>query len=273
MRAGDIVRAIYTGDGFGNFAYSEYVVAEVQSENQIRVTVGPAAPQAVPAKIEVWRNLSAGEEAVEIGKNAGVWNDRRIRASWPDVIESSGTIQEGYFLNAALAGLASGVLPHQGLTNVQIAGFSSTQRTNDKFNKPQLHTMAVAGVWIVQQKPDGEIFTRHAVTTGDYEDINQREEMLTRNVDSISYRFRDYFEPFIGVTNVTPSMRDVILGGIAKLIRVLKIERVTAGLGGQLIDATVDRFFVSEIFQDRYVAYITLTVPYALNTIELHLII
>jgi hypothetical protein len=273
VRPGDIIRGIYTGDGFGNFTYSEFVVDEVQSENQIRVAVGPGAPQSVPAKIEVWRNLSAGEEAVEVGRNAGIWNDRRIRATWPDLIESSGTLQEGYHLNAALAGLASGVLPHQGLTNVEIAGFSSTQRTNDKFNKPQLNAMAVAGVWIVQQQLDGEIFTRHAVTTGDYEDINQREEMLTRNVDSISYRFKDYFEPFIGVTNVTPSMRDVILGGMNKLIRVLRTERVTVQLGGQLIDATIDRFFVSEIFKDRYVAYISLQVPYALNNIELHLVV
>lgn len=273
VRPGDIVRALYTGDGFGNFTYSEFVVDEVQSENQLRVKTGPAAPQSVPAKIEVWRNLSAIEEAEEIGRVAGAYNDRRVRATWPDRIESSGTIQEGYHLNAALAGLASAVLPQQGLTHVEIAGFSSTQRTNDKFNKPQLDAMAVRGVWIVQQQIDGEIYTRHAVTTGDYEDINQREEMLTRNVDSISYRFKDYFAPFIGVTNVTPTMRDVILGGVDRLIRVLKTERVTPQLGGQLIDATVDRFFVSEIFKDRYVAYINLQVPYALNNIELHLVV
>jgi len=273
VRAGDIVRALYTGDGFGNSTYTEYVVDEVQSENQIRVKTGPGAPQSVPAKIEIWRNLTAAEEASEIGKTAGAWNDRRIRAVWPDQIESSGTVQEGYHLCAALAGLASGVLPHQGLTNVEVAGFSSTQRTNDKFNKTQLDTMAVAGVWIVQQALDGEVYSRHAVTTGDYEDINQREEMLTRNVDSISYRFKDYFEPFIGVTNVTPAMRDVILGGMNKLIRTLKTERVTVQLGGQLIDATIDRFFVSNIFKDRYVAYISLQVPYALNNIELHLVV
>lgn len=273
VRPGDIVRGLYTGDGFGNYTYSEFVVDEVQSENQLRVKTGPGAPQSVPAKIEVWRNLAAIEEAEEIGRVAGAYNDRRVRATWPDRIESSGTIQEGYHLNAALAGLASAVLPQQGLTHVEIAGFSSTQRTNDKFNKPQLDAMAVRGVWIVQQQLDGEIYTRHAVTTGDYEDINQREEMITRNVDSISYRFKDYFAPFIGVTNVTPTMRDVILGGVDKLIRVLKTERVTIQLGGQLIDATVDRFFVSEIFKDRYVAYINLEVPYALNNIELHLVV
>ena len=119
----------------------------------------------------------------------------------------------------------------------------------------------------------GKIYTRHAVTTGDYENINDREEMITRNVDSISYRFKDYFEPFIGVTNVTPSMQDVILGGLGKLIRVLQSERTTVQLGGQLIDATVDRFFVSEIFKDRYVAFISIQVPYALNNIELHLVV
>jgi hypothetical protein len=68
-------------------------------------------------------------------------------------------------------------------------------------------------------------------------------------------------------------MRDVILGGINKLIRVLKVERATVSLGGQLVDATVDRFFVSEIFKDRYVAFISVQVPYALNNIELHLVV
>jgi hypothetical protein len=176
-------------------------------------------------------------------------------------------------LNAALAGLASAVLPQQGLTNVEITGFSSTQRTNDKFNKPQRDILALAGVWVVQQDAAGQIYTRHAVTTGDYADINQREEMLTRNVDSISYRFKDYFAPFIGVTNVTPTMSDIILGGMDRLIRALRIERTTPQLGGQLITATVDRFFISEVFKDRYVAYITLEVPYALNNIELHLVV
>lgn len=273
VRAGDIVRAIYTGDGFGGYTYSEFVVDEVQSENQLRVKVGPSAPQTVPAKIEVWRNLSATEEAVEIGRVAGAYNDRRIRATWPDQIESAGTIQEGYFLNCALAGLASGVLPHQGLTRVAIAGFSSTQRTNDKFNKPQLDSMAVRGVWIVQQRVSGEIYTRHAVTTADYSDINQREEMVTRNVDSISYRAKDYFAPFTGVTNVTPLMRDIILGGLNKLFNALTSERSTVQLGGQLISATVERFYISEVFQDRYVAFVSLRVPYATNNIELHLIV
>ena len=75
------------------------------------------------------------------------------------------------------------------------------------------------------------------------------------------------------VSNVTPAMEDIILGGLGKLIRTLRIERSTPNLGGQLIDATVERFFVSELFKDRYVAYINLQVPYAINNIELHLVV
>jgi hypothetical protein len=132
--------------------------------------------------------------------------------------------------------------------------------------------MAGSGTWIVTRDNNGTIFNRHAVTTGASDDINQREESVTRNVDSISYRFKDYLKPFIGVTNVTPTMQETIQGGIIKLIRTLQSERVTNQLGGQLIDATIDRFFVSPIFKDRYVVYLSLEVPYALNTIEIHLV-
>ena len=58
VRAGDIVRALYVGDGFGNYSYSEFVVDDVQSEDQVRLKTGPDTPQGVAAKIEVWRNLT-----------------------------------------------------------------------------------------------------------------------------------------------------------------------------------------------------------------------
>jgi hypothetical protein len=274
VRPGDIVRALYAGDIFGNQVYSEFVVDAILSEDRLRLKAGPALPQPIPSKIEIWRNLSAAEEAVEIAKVAKSYNNPRVRATWPDRIESAGTVQEGYHLNAALAGLASGVLPHQGLTNVTVSGFSSTNRTNSKFNRTQLNTMAESGVWIVRQDDfTGEIVTRHALTTGDYADINRREEMITRNVDSISYRFKDFFAPFIGSSNVTPVMQATIRTGLGELISNLVNANSTIRLGGQLISAEVVSLAVSSVFRDRYVAVITLEVPYALNNIELRLVV
>ena len=135
VRAGDVVRTQYTGDGFGNYTYSEYVVDAVQSEDQLRLVAGPGAAVSVGAKTEVWRNLTATEEAAEVGLSAGSWGNRRVRAVWPDQIESAGTVMEGYHLCASLAALAGGVLPHQGLTNVALTGYSSAARSLRKFNR------------------------------------------------------------------------------------------------------------------------------------------
>lgn len=273
VRAGDILRTLYTGDGFGNFTYTEFVIDAVITENRLRLLAGPDAAVNIESKIEIWRNLTKTEEAAEIARDAGSFGDRRIRAVWPDQIETSGTIQEGYHLCAALAGLASGVLPHQGMTHLEIAGFSDVARTA-RFNKPQLDAMAVAGTWIVIQDPiDGNIFTRHAVTTGEYEDINAREEMVTRNVDSISFRFKDHFAPFIGVTNVTPSMLEILGLEADSLIEVLKSEARSAQLGGQIIDATIAELRQHSTLKDRVVMVLNVTIPYPLNNLEIHLVV
>lgn len=271
VQVGDTVRGLYVGDGFDGMTYSTFTVAAIISESELRLSSGPATAQPVPTKIEVWRTLSLTEEANEIAAVAGTYGSRRIRATVPDMIESAGSSIDGWFLNCALAALASAVLPQQGLTNVTLSGFSSATRAT-RFSRNQLNSMAGSGVWIVTQATSGEIFTRHAVTTGNYADINEREESITRNLDSISYRFKDFLAPFIGVTNVTPAMEQIIRSGITRLLRVLQTERSTGQLGGQVITGELEQFFVSELFRDRYVAQLRLQLPYALNTIELRLI-
>jgi hypothetical protein len=272
VRPGDILRVNYAGDGFGNFTYSEYVVDEVQTEDQLRLLTGPASAVNVASKIEIWRTLSATAEAAEIARNAGSYSSRRVRAVWPDRIESSGTIQEGFHLCAALAGLTSGVVPHQNLTQLAIAGFTDVARTTAKFNRPQLDVMVLAGVWIVTQDPrDGEVYTRHAVTTADHEILDHREEMVTRNLDSISYRFKDTFAPFIGVTNVTPSLLGLLEIEAQGLIETLKTERFSVRLGAQLIDATISELIVHPTLKDRVVMRLNCRIPRALNNLEIHL--
>jgi len=279
VRAGDIVRCLYTSDGFGNEEYSEFVVDAVQSEDQLRLIAGPDSPVSVAAKVEIWRTLTATEEADVLAVNAGSWGEPTVRATWPDLIESSGTVQEGYFLNCSLAGLCSGVLPHQGLTHLEIVGFTAVPRTTAKFNRDQLDRMALGGVWIVTQDLTGtdtdigQIYTRHAVTTGGYSDINRREEMLIRNLDSISYRFKEHYKPFIGITNVTPLNQARIDLETGNLIRVLQTEAETPNLGGQLISAEIAELRPHATFKDRYIIKINAVLPYSLNNVVLSLMI
>ena len=191
-------------------------------------------------------------------------------------IEASGTSIEGYFLCASLAGLVSGVLPHQGLTNYPITGYTDVTRTINKFNRDELNTMAGAGTWIVtQDRSTGQIYTRHALTTGDQDDVNQREEMLTRNVDSISFRYKNAIAPYIGKTNVTTRNQRRIELELDTLKRALQTENDTVDLGPQLIDAIPldGGLRPHDIFRDRYTLALQLDLPYPFNNMDIHLVV
>jgi hypothetical protein len=181
-------------------------------------------------------------------------------------------VMPGYFLCAALAGLVSGSAPQRGLTNVQILGFDSVPRTTSYFNANQLNVMAGDGVWIVTQDPSGVVKTRQAVTT-DPTDINTREEMVRRNVDSISLLFQARLAPFIGVSNVTPTAIAQINVELLSVIQFLMSNGFVNTLGPQLIDATIVSLQTSALLQDTLVGVIDLTIPYPLNTITINLVI
>jgi hypothetical protein len=270
VRAGDIVRFQFDSDGFGGQTYEEFVVDDVINEDTIRLVSG--LPSAVNAaeKVEVWRNMTAANLAPELAKTAGFTN-RRVKYVWPDEIDSDGYVTEGYFLCAALAGLASAVAPHQGLTRVEVAGFDNADRTTRLFSTSQLNEMAEGGVWIVTQDPNGTIYTRHAVTTGDHDDLVQREEMLVRNLDSISFAFLDLYEPYIGRANVTDSALEVLRTETQSMIRFLTGANYIPRLGGQLIDGEIQALRQHATRRDCVVIALGLVLPYPLNNIDCHL--
>ena len=269
---GDIVRYGYSVDGFGNESYYEYVVDSVRSENALVLYSGPAAPVTLAQRVEIWHNMNRTEMADDIAQRAGVLANRRICAVWPDQVGSSGSLQPGFFLAAALAGLASGVVPHQGLTNVEVTGFDDFSRSYKLFNETQLNRMAEAGVWIVTQDRNGTPFTRHALTT-DMLDLNRREEMIRRNVDAISYLFLNRLRPYIGRTNATPVMVDYLKNRVNEIIRFLEASGYTQELGTQLISGSIRVLQLHPLLKDRIEIVLDLVVPAPLNNIELHLVV
>lgn len=273
VRAGDTVRAIYTSDGFGNFSYDEFIVDAVINEETLRLFAGPAAAVNVPSKIEVHRTLTKTELSENLALNPGLFADRRARLVWPDQVGNAGLTFPGYFLCAALAGLRSSVLPHQGLTNIELTGFDDLSRTVDFFSASQLNTLAASGYWIVTQDPsDGTIFSRHQLTTGDQDDLNFKEDSITTNIDSISYLYLNRMKQYIGKGNVTPAMINIIRGEILAISKLLVNSITVNRLGPQLIDSRILELAPHATLRDRIVARIDITPPFPLNNLELHLI-
>lgn len=277
VRAGDQVRLQFSIDGFGEETYTTLVVDEVLGEDEIRVTTDLGGPVSVSAKTEIWRTLSATAEAEAIGVKAGAYANQRVSAVWPDTLEADGEVVDGFFLCAALAGYASGVLPQQSLTHAAVTGFSATPRSEGRFNVAQRNVMSGAGVWVVEQDQTGrstslgEIFTRYATTTVGYSDQTLREEAVTRNVDSISYRFQEQFRSLIGRVNVVPSVKTRLSDDVSSLISVLQGESATEDLGGQLLAGTTYTVSEHPLARDRYIIEVAAVVPYALNNLDIYL--
>jgi hypothetical protein len=272
VRPGDLVRYLYTVDGFGEEQYQEFVVDQVLSENSLVLYSGADAPVTVAQRVEIYHNLNRNEIADDVATKAGAFSSRRVVAVWPDQVGEAGTLQPGYYLAAALAGLVSGVVPQQPLTNVEVAGFDDFSRSYKFFNETQLNRMAEAGVWIVTEDRDGTPHTRHALTT-DNLDLNRREEMIRRNVDSISYLFLRRLRPYIGRTNATPVMVKRLENEVTKLLDFFKNNGSTVELGAQLIDGSIRVLRIHPLLRDRIEIVLDLVVPAPLNNIELHLVV
>ena len=127
-------------------------------------------------------------------------------------------------------------------------------------------------MWIVTEDRDGTPHTRHALTT-DNLDLNRREEMIRRNVDSMSYLFLRRLRPYIGRTNATPSMVRRLEYEVTRIIDFFKNNGKTVELGSQLIDGTIRTLRIHPLLRDRIEIVLDLVVPAPLNNIELHLVV
>jgi len=279
VRGGDIIRFLYSIDAFGDETYKEFVVDNVLSENSLLLLAGHTTAVSVPQKIEIHHTQSKNEMAAAIADDAQSFASNRVVAVWPDVAGTGGIVQAGFHLCAALAGLVSGVSPHQGLTNVEVVGFDDlAARTKNFFSRSQLDTLAAGGVWIVTEDNDGTPHTRHALTTSTI-DLNRREEMIRRNFDSISYAFLNVLRPLIGRANVTPALLNVIDHSIKKTTASLS-RVLTTTLGPQLISAIVrvdaagNRILrIHPLAADRVEIVLDIVQPAPLNNAELHLVL
>ncbi len=277
IRANDAVRLNYRLSADGTITYDEYFVDEVRTQTTLALTTSLTGAISSPVKVEVVRYYTRDERANNIAHVGGDYNNRRVRAVFPDTYKSGGVTKQGYFLAAALAGLRSGVVPHQGLTNTQVLGVDDLSKVVNEFTQDQLNVMAEQGIWIVTQEVVGATaYARHQLTTANAS-LNTSEDSITTNVDNISYALKNALAPYIGTYNVNPEnvivIRDALIAEL--LFRATSTRTVRAG--NQLTSFTpatdILRLEQNATYKDRIDVEVRLNVPYPLNFINLKLIV
>jgi hypothetical protein len=277
VRPNDVVRLNFRLTPDGEVVYDEYAVDRVRSNTTLLLTTPLSSAISAPVKVQIVRNYTKSERAYNIAHIAGDYNNRRVRAVFPDTYKYGGITKQGYFAAAGLAGLRSGVVPHQGLTNSEFLGADDLSKVVIEFSQDDLNTMAEQGVWIITQEVVGATpYVRHQLTT-DTRSLNTSEDSITTNVDSISYALRSVLFPFIGRFNINPENIAAVRAAVVEELRFRAGSTYTARAGNQLVSFTPDtdiiRLAQNSQYKDRIDVEVRLNVPYPMNYINLTLVV
>jgi hypothetical protein len=251
VRPGDILR-------YGDAEYAEYVVEEVVNEDSVRVQ-GAMLPCQAETPISIWRKLDVDEQATAVANKAAAYQNKRVRAVWPDTVTDDGReVLAGWHLCAALAGLRSGSAPHRDLTGVRLVGLSTSPRAR-LFDDNQLDMMAECGVWIVVER-DERLATRRALTSAEYGDPTSFDESVVSNLDAINKELRAELTKLLRTTATAPRPHGRIVSKLRqKLGRIA--GRKVPNIGPQLVAGEIDVVRRHVYLENSLVLNVKLTIP------------
>lgn len=269
VQPGDEVRFGYT-TAFGQLAYSSYQVASVLSEQQLYLVSGPASQVAQAQRLEIWHTLPIEEIKDDLKFQAANYSNTRVCAVASDLIGFSKPTTDTYSLAAAQAGLISGALPHQAMTNAVLDGFADAVAAKGLLNGDQVADLCGNGVWLISRAPSVQsnaVICRYGTTT-DSSSLATQEEMVRRNVDSMRKYLSDRLGQYLGTSNVTPSMESALRVDVDAAHSFLMTSGYTQKLGAQMIAVENVSVLPSLSLADRFVVTATWYVPAPTNTIE-----
>lgn len=271
VKPGDEVRYIYTSDSFGNESYKKFIVKKVINNQTLLLESGHVSEQSVPQKIEIWRNLTKREVVDNVISQAQFFSNKRVRLVWPPQVEDNGFSVDGFYLCAALAGLVSGIMPHQGIRNLEIKGFSSTNLSTGYLSLSALSRLVDGGVFVVNES-GGTLYTYGAVTT-DVSSTANKEELVVRIDDSVHHYIYTMVQGSFGVSNMGSGTAGIVELNVNTAIRNLKQDTSIPRLGSVISDGSVKKIEQHKLLPDRLIVELEISRPFPLNDAIISLLI
>jgi len=126
-------------------------------------------------------------------------------------------------------------------------------------------------VTLFAKDDDGRIFIRHTITTGTFDVLHEREEMSTRNFDSISNFYTARLAALRGNLTATTEGLTAVFDAVQKASNDLMLRYRGAGTSGQIVAYKIGDIKVDDNFKDIILIPIELELPLMANRIELYL--
>lgn len=279
LKVGDQIRLQFNTDAWGEVTYTADTVAEIESNTVFYLSYGVQAAIPVANKIEAYHPLDVQEQADMIKAISEGYANKRMYCVFPGHLGKYGTYVNAAYGAAAVAGVVGSVVPHQGLTNIELNGFNDVPLAYGTFDYDQLNSIASGGTLIIMQDTKaGSVYIRHQISTATKDgNLNTTELSMVKNLDSISFFFADLLKPFIGRYNVTPEMVSVMRTQVQDGLNYLGSLTSVGLLGPQIIlsngKTKIRTFEQHPTLKDRLLAIVDLELPAPLNVIEFHIVV
>jgi hypothetical protein len=269
IRPGDKVRINYNIDVEGKESYEEYTIRQVVNNTTLILNENAKEPVEVPQRFEIYRPLTMANYA-EIITQANTYHDRRVSLVYPGRAIADGYSIEGYFLCAMVAALTSSALPQKSITQQIVTGITDLPDIKDVKNTV-LGLIIQSGVTLLTMNSNGEAIVVHSVTSGDFKNLEQREEMLTRNFDDVTKFMRANFADTISNINDTKEGLTAIYDRLLSTFETLLVRNYESGLGGQIKSYTIREVAFDPVFENSCIARADITLPNSMNALDIYL--
>ena len=272
VREGSKIRLNFVLDSDSTISYTEYPVLRVLTSTTARI--GNAASTTSATPVEVWNTRTASEEVEEIIAESERLHSKRAYNVFggTQVISSEGYSVDPVFLSIAVAALTCQCVPQQGLTDLELNGFSSLPDMYSRYGVDQLNSMAAAGTLLIMQaSAGGPVFVRHQISTARPDgNLNTTELSLVKNLDSITFFFRDSLRDARKGKNITPDLLATLRLRMLDGLNYLISNTDTAGVGPQLLaeNTALNSLSADPILKDTVNADLNLDMPKPFNTLN-----
>lgn len=180
-----------------------------------------------------------------------VFSNKRASIFFADGAMYAGMQVPNYCVAAALAGMRSGTYPHAPLSNIQVASIQTTEAHG--FTASQLKQLGANGFWRVGQNENGVVISRRQLTSAAADDVNQDEQSIICNIDSICLTLKHVGRDLVGNSNISPVLLTILQSTLLTQLAGFKTY-VNDLIGPQLLDANLISIQQDEVHKDRIYA-------------------
>ena len=234
----------------------------------VDLTGSETTAEVIPFFKYLYASVDVPEEVTNKAQTiADIVQKNVLKSERASIIFADGAMHNGievsnYCVAAAVAGLRSAAYPHAPLSNVVLPGIQVANTHG--FTSSNMKNLGANGFLRIGQNANGDTVVLRQLTSAAADDVNKDEQSIVCDIDSICINIKNTGADLVGNANISPALIDLLR---VQLITNLDDYTYYTNqlIGPQLLSASLDQIYQSQVHKDRIYASITGQPPKPFN--------